>query len=250
MDISPPRIRRYNGRETECIGGDAVELPVWLSRFLELYEWLGLTACGIILVAMALTAFFYRGRAGERYSPLNHFISELGEVGVSRAAWVFNNGLIAAGLLFIPFTVGLGISIPGRLPSAAALAGLWTAIACIRIGVSSMDKLEPHVRAAMAFFNGSWITVILFTLGIWLQPQGTEILPRSWAWIGVGCMLANSVFLIGIPRQRPDLKFSDFLLVDPEKERPRIWRLPIMEWVSVLSSIAWYLSTALALALK
>lgn len=49
-------------------------------------------------------------------------ISELGEVGVSRAARVFNGGLLAGGLLLLPYTIGLGLAfrcLPGWVGTAA-----------------------------------------------------------------------------------------------------------------------------------
>jgi len=40
----------------------------------------------------------YRGYAGEGYSPLTHFISELGEIAASRLAWAFNLGIVLGGI--------------------------------------------------------------------------------------------------------------------------------------------------------
>ena len=49
---------------------------------------LGLASVGIIAAGMLATALVYRGYEGEAYSPLSHFISELGEVAMSRLAWL------------------------------------------------------------------------------------------------------------------------------------------------------------------
>jgi len=58
---------------------------------------LGLASAGVILFGVVIAAVPYRGHAGEAYSPLNHFISELGEVATSRLAWAFNLGIILGG---------------------------------------------------------------------------------------------------------------------------------------------------------
>ena len=49
----------------------------------------------VLVSGIAITALTYRGTQGERYSLLNHSISELGEVGVSRLAWVFNTCMLS-----------------------------------------------------------------------------------------------------------------------------------------------------------
>lgn len=79
------------------------------------YAYFGLAGAMVVLLCALVTALFYSAPAGEPYSLLNHFISELGEVGVSLLAWLFNLGLIAGSLLFIPFSLGLGLSLPGWL---------------------------------------------------------------------------------------------------------------------------------------
>ncbi len=47
----------------------------------------------------ARSALGYEGTQGDAYSVLNHFTSKLGEIGVCYLRWVFNRGLIVAGLL-------------------------------------------------------------------------------------------------------------------------------------------------------
>ena len=54
------------------------------------YPWFGIGGSLLITACMVITGLAYRGRQGEKYSIFNHFISELGEVGVSKAAAVFN----------------------------------------------------------------------------------------------------------------------------------------------------------------
>jgi hypothetical membrane protein len=222
----------------------------WLSSvFLENFKLFGLLACMITFAALGIPIPFYTGRSGEKYSPLNHFVSELGEVGVSRAAGFFNGGLIAAGALFIPFMIGLGFSIENAWAKLGMIAGLWTAVWLMLIGIFPMDKLQQHIIAALSFFDGGLATITLFTMGIWLQPAGRENFPRSMVWIGLACILVNIAFIAFNPRPTADVKVSDYLRPDPLKPRPRIWLMPILEWLVVLLNTLWYLSTALILVL-
>ena len=49
-----------------------------------IFSYLAMAGTGIVVLAIVYAAWMYRGKRGERYSLLNHFISELGEVGVSK----------------------------------------------------------------------------------------------------------------------------------------------------------------------
>jgi hypothetical membrane protein len=75
----------------------------------------GMTGMGVIVLAIIYSVLQYRGKRGERFSLLNHFISELGETGVSKGARVFNVGLTVGGLVSMPFIIGLGIAFGGIL---------------------------------------------------------------------------------------------------------------------------------------
>ena len=88
----------------------------------------------MITVGIVPTAIVYRGVYGQRYSLLNHYISELGEVGVSRRAGWFNGGMILTGILFLPFTTGLGLALDNPWAYLGSLAGMWAGISCILVG--------------------------------------------------------------------------------------------------------------------
>ena len=163
----------------EGIRPTAMGLTRSLSYLFEHFELFGLLACLIILAALSILIPMYTGRAGEKNSIWNHFVSELGEVGVSLGAKVFNGGLIAAGALFIPFALGLGFSIQYLWDEFGMIAGIGTAVWLLLIGVFPINNLKPHIIAALSFFDGGLVTILLFTIGFWVQPAGTEILPRG-----------------------------------------------------------------------
>jgi hypothetical membrane protein len=215
--------------------------------FREHFEWFGLTACLIVSAALIIPIPLYSGRAGEKYSPLNHFVSELGEAGVSRGAWIFNGGMIAAGLLFLPFTLGLAFTINNSWAMAGMVAGLFAAFWLILIGVFPMNKLKWHILAALSFFYCGLATILLFSLAIWMQVEEALPIPREFVWIGIVCVLIYILFLTKNPLQPRDPKVMDFLRVDSSFNRPVIWVMPISEWLVVIVSTLWYLSTALVI---
>ena len=61
----------------------------------------GFLGKAILMLGSLITTVPYRGKEGEPYSILNHFISAIGEVGVSRLAPVFNASLIVGGLVLV-----------------------------------------------------------------------------------------------------------------------------------------------------
>jgi hypothetical membrane protein len=72
-----------------------------------LFQILSFAGAASAILGALIAGLAYRGRQNERYSILNHFISELGEVGISRLAWVFNLGLILCGLCLLPASLSL-----------------------------------------------------------------------------------------------------------------------------------------------
>ena len=67
----------------------------------EIFRWAGLLGSLIGLIGTLIPGLVYRGSQNEPYSFLNHFISELGEKGISKLAWVFNLSMILSGLCVV-----------------------------------------------------------------------------------------------------------------------------------------------------
>ena len=205
--------------------------------------------CGIAgsLVALlgALAAgLAYRGRSAERYSLLNHFISELGEAGVSRLAWAFNLGLILAGLLIIPFCLGLGLRIQGTWAWLGLVTGVGAALALAGVGVFPMNNLAPHIRAAQTFFRLGLVMILFFSLAILLQPAGSPAVSLRAAWAGLPAVLAYANFLLysGLAFRKTGESISTQM-----ETRPRIWLLAIFEWLIFLTTVPWFLAISLGL---
>ncbi len=58
----------------------------------------GVLGAAAFAVSSLIAALVYSGTAGEGFSPLNHWVSELGEMSVSRLALLFNAGIFVGGI--------------------------------------------------------------------------------------------------------------------------------------------------------
>ena len=199
----------------------------------------GLAGTGLILLAVLYPTLVYRGKLGEHYSLLNHFISELGEVGVSRAAWIFNTGLLLAGLLLLPYVVGLGIAFDSLLGWLGTAAGIIAVLGVAAVGVFPMNNIKHHTTAAITYFRAGLVMVFFFGLAIFFQPAGKAVIPQAANLLSLLAFLAYGTFL-ALPLARKKKQESTNIL-DPEQEpeRPRIWALPTLEWLVFFSTIAW-----------
>jgi hypothetical protein len=219
-----------------------------LTLLLQFYAHFGWAGSLIILLGCLITALPYRGRTAEKYSFLNHFISELGEVEISKRAAVFNFGMVIGGALFLPFIAGLGIILGTIWAYIGMAAGLLAAISSILVGVFSMDRLEPHRKAAMTFFRSGLVTVLFFTIAVFLQPVGERVIPLAVNIFGVIAIASYSAFLV-IVNKKTNKKGQENYLLDPKekKMRPRFWRTPFLEWVLFFATLAWFLCVSLFL---
>ena len=104
----------------------------------------GLAGAGISALGMLVAAFGYTGRTGERYSLLNHFISELGELAYSDLAWAFNGGLFLGGLLLTIFMLGTAVHLGGWFGYIFGLAGFITGVSGALVGIFPMDNLGHY----------------------------------------------------------------------------------------------------------
>jgi hypothetical membrane protein len=215
----------------------SLPLPDWMRLF-------GPAGCLVPAAAALGSSLVYRGRAGERYSPLNHFVSELGERGVSRAAGLFNAGLIAGGILMLPFFFWLGVRIGTIMGTLAAAAGAWAAVSCSLVGVYPMTSLGPHIRAATSFFRGGLAAALLTGLAVLLDPERHS---SPWAAAGAGAAVAAYAAFLTIASIRHARRTAGTPAVsylDPSAlvERPRVWVIPAMEWLVFAATVGWFLA--------
>jgi hypothetical membrane protein len=201
---------------------DSAAFPLW-----------GLAGSMLVLAGCVIPALRYKGKLGQRYSLLNHFISELGERPVSTFAGVFNAALVAAGLCYVLFMVQFGAFL-GTLPAGiAGTAGVFSALACCMVGVFPMDTLKKHDDAAKCFFYGGLATILLFGLAS-LLDSGRR-LPLVFVLFAVAVALAFAAFLlIPVLTPRREGKYDYF-----GADRPRVWLMPVFEWLAMLGVVGW-----------
>ena len=214
------------------------------SFFFAVYRYFGLAGSLIVLLASVIAAIVYSGKRNERYSIFNHFISELGEVGVSKAAPIFNGGLIAGGLVLLPFVIGLGLAIENIWAKLGMLAGIWSTASLFLVGIFPMNNEEPHWKVSASFFRSGLLYLLFFSLGIFFQPAGHIVVPRYAVIFGLVGVLCYSAFLYKMTKESDSAHTSENL--DPEAipERPRFWVLATLEWSIFFSTMVWFLCVA------
>jgi hypothetical membrane protein len=201
---------------------------------------LGLGWVVVILAGAIVAAIPYTGWSGEAYSPLNHFVSELGELAISKLAVVFDAGVVIGGVGLGLFLVLVARRMTGPFAPALAVAGIVAGLFGAQVGLFPMDTLVVHRIVSSGFFLTCWLTAGTFT--VWLARNPGAGFPR---WL-----LAPAVFSVAV-----DFVFlavySTYHPADPDAHilsRPDIWTVPLLEWASLLSLLLWLACTAAVLA--
>jgi hypothetical membrane protein len=204
--------------------------------------------CGTSLLALGslITALAYSGRKGEPYSLLNHFVSELGELGVSELAWLFNGALLIGGLCLTVFLIGLALYLRPRWFSILfGLVGVITGISGALVGIFPMNNLAPHAKVAMMFFNMGLVATLLFSLYVAFSRQ--RKFPR---WMLIPGLLTTAFFVGFLFYPQPDAPPTEDMLESAVRlmaNRPAVWPMAILEWGVIISILVWALTVSLYL---
>ena len=207
------------------------------SRPERLAAWTGVIGAALIGVGSIVTAVAYVGTQGQGYSPLNHWVSELGQTGVSELAELFNVCLIVGGVLFAFFMVGLASVRTGWLRLLYGVIGVVAGIAGSFVGIYPMNTLDLHGIAALTFFNFGWIAVGLASIDFLRNRD-----PRFPWWLAIIGALTVVTFLGFLTVLTPLLSGDG--LAAPEV-RPALWIVPILEWGVLIGILAWVFLTGL-----
>jgi hypothetical membrane protein len=203
---------------------------------------LGALSFIVIALGCVWSALGYTGTAGEPYSPLNHWISELGQEGVAARADWFNRALILGGAGFIGFVVGLAWTSPTRLRWVFGPVGVVAGIGGICVGLFPMNHPDQHVIAASTFFNLGWIFVALASIAFVRHRE-----PRHPAWLAVVGGASAAAFIAFLVSLRTD-EFSRQRMASTGAitGRPDVWIAPILEWATLITIVAWVLLASVA----
>jgi hypothetical membrane protein len=163
---------------------DEKHFPLW-----------GVIASLVGLVFIVTPQFFYVGSEGEPYSMFNHAVSELGELGVSELAWMFNIGMVLAGILFIPFMIGFGLYIDNIISKFTAVIGVYSAASIVLVGVYPMNYLSEHTVVAISFFLSGMVMTLLWGIAILAQKEAK--IHKGLSLGGFINMIIFALFLFG-----------------------------------------------------
>ena len=209
--------------------------------------WFGLSGVASICCGSLITAFTYTGRNDQVYRIWNHFVSELGEVGISQYAWLFNLMLILGGICITLFMLGTAREFRNWFSFVFGIAGMATGVSATLVGVFPMNNIGSHIKVAMMFFNMGLLTMLLISLYIAFTKQ--VLFPRWFIIPGAMGTLCFALFL-NFPSPssstEPALGIPARLLAD----RPEIWPLAMMEWAVVIIVLAWVTMVSLHLLLS
>lgn len=185
---------------------DTEHFPIW-----------GVTASIIGLVFILGAMIPYEGTSGEPFSIFNHFVSELGELGVSEFAMMFNIGMILAGFTFIPFMIGFAIYLENIVGKVAGLVGVFSSVSIILVGIFPMNYAMEHTIVAMSFFFSGMVMVVLWSIAIVIQK--TPKIPKYMSLGGVINFIIFALFL-----------FGDWGSFYQESVRPDFHMITTLEW--------------------
>lgn len=195
-----------------------------------LYPYWGLAAFLAFTTACLPPAVAYRGRAGQRYHTFNHFISELGEKGISHHARVFNGGLICTGVLMAGFFVQFGRHFDSSSGWCVAALGALMAAFCMMVGWVPMNRIRPHMTWAFLTFVGG--ASVFAAAGAAITNDTAGRLPMIFAVFSFIQALLYTAFL-AIP-----IFIEKKHAFEPlEGERPKLWYIPMMEWGAVMGTM-------------
>ena len=207
-------------------------------RFARIAAIGGFMAVVMSLSGASLTGLMYTGRTQEHYSIFNHFISELGNYRWSRAALVFNGGLILAGIALIFFINGSALLLRTRLRYLLMACGTVSGILCSLVGVFSESRLSIHLTVAPLFFVLIFISVMIYCVAVWME-RDHHFLMRWYALAGLPAAVFLFILIIQIQQN------AAAFLAGPKGaiaytlyHRPAFWSLPFVEWMVFLSLLS------------
>ncbi len=189
--------------------------------------WAGIVGAISITLGSVVTALAYSGSEGEPYSPLSHWVSELGQLGVSSLAMAFNVSLMISGACLAVFMLGLAASRTGWLRYIYGPVGVISGIAGTFVGIAPMNFIDTHTIAAQAFFNLGWIAVGLASIDFTRRPEAR--FPRWLSTLGGVTVLAFISFLIA------------FGQLDTSTGHPPFRLVVTLEWLVLAGIMTWVL---------
>ncbi|MFM2106648.1 MAG: hypothetical protein RL338_1680 [Chloroflexota bacterium] len=201
-----------------------------LVRLERIAPLVGLAGAAALAAGSVVAAVAYRGASGEPYSPLNHWVSELGMPSVSALAAVFNAGVIAGGAAFVVFMVAVGRARGGILGGLTGAFGAAAGVAGMGVGVFNADMPSQHMLAALAFF---WLGgVAIAAVSISIVRRRDERFP-AWLAIPGAVAFVSFYWFLALFYTRTVGAYATPL------DRPAVWLITVVEWLVIVALLGW-----------
>lgn len=202
----------------------------------------GLLGATTIIFSSLITALFYVGRTNERYNFANHYVSELGEIGVSDVPYIFNGGLILGAFLLTFFLLGIAWLMRSWLGYGFAGLAMVTGVSGFFVGIYPMSNIDLHITAAMTFFNTAQFAMLFFTVFVLFSKH--PWFSKKLAIPGVITIFFFVIFLNMPSSFDGDLDLHTAML-NQLNNRPDIIPLAIFEWLIIAGLMTWVILTSL-----
>jgi len=195
---------------------------------------LGFIGSAFFVGASIVAAAAYTGTESEGFSPLNHWVSELGELGVSNLALIFNIGLFVGGFALALFMLALGLLRRSRLAWLYVPIGFLAGVSGAFVGIFPMNNRTIHIVFALGFFVLGWVAVGLASLDIWRRPD-----ERFSRWLPVLGAITVALFLLFLSVYIP------YLYTGTGADRPSVSVATVLEWLVLIGIMGWVLVASL-----
>jgi hypothetical membrane protein len=199
----------------------------------------GLAGPAVVAGCALVTALAYRGTKGQPYSPFSHWISELGEEGVSELAPVFNGGVVVGGICLSALMAALASVRGGRLGRAYGRIGVTAGVAGALVGLFPMNRILPHAVVSTSFFNLAALAIAAASIDFARRPDAR--FGRFQA--GIGAISTAAFVAFGIVAFDAILTYG-LAALEPPIVREEVSLLTTLEWASLLAIMAWVVATA------
>lgn len=194
----------------------------------------GIAASVFMLVGLLVPQIGFENQEGEIYSFLNHFISELGWLGVSDGAVIFNACLILAGFFYALFSYGLIRKFGGWWTKVTMVLALLSSLSCSLVGFFPVQSnwlgLAFHIIAASMIFGFGYLTFISVVAMVLFDTR--KVVPRLHLW--VYCIVP--LYVIPWLGLGYEYRFTPFINFKEVKitHRPDVWIYPVVEWAIII----------------
>jgi hypothetical membrane protein len=199
------------------------------SRIAALIGWFGVA---IFATCSVVAAMAYSGATGEAYSPLNHYVSELGARTTGGLGPLFNAGIVIGALCLLVFLVEVGRRIGGRRGTLIGALGVIAGIGGTLVGIFPIDDKGVHTLVASTYFVSLAGAVALATL--WM---GGPRLPRTAlaTALGIATAATSAGYFLIYSLEGPGPGGAS----DPNAPRPAFALDTTVEWAALISVMAW-----------